>query len=31
VEKEIDRVLKASPTAGFEQALKDTLRGLMKA
>ena len=31
VEKTLDRVLKASPEASFEQALKETLRGLMKA
>ena len=29
-EKAIDRVLKASPDAGFEQALRDALRSMMK-
>jgi Holliday junction DNA helicase RuvA len=31
IEKALDRVLKDAPDAGFERALKDTLRGLMKA
>jgi Holliday junction DNA helicase RuvA len=30
IEKSLERVLEASPGSGFEQALKDTLRGLMK-
>ena len=29
-EKALDKVLKASPTPDFEQALKETLRGLMR-
>jgi Holliday junction DNA helicase RuvA len=31
IEKALDRVLKGSPDSTFEQALKATLRGLMKA
>jgi Holliday junction resolvasome RuvABC DNA-binding subunit len=29
-EKSIDQVIKAAPDAGFEQALRDVLRSMMK-